>query len=414
MKNKKSIIGIIVLILIIFGLGSIYIFKMPIGNILQGYLNFPKPIYESCTITNQNGVKLNIDCNNFDQERQKLTDGNYIADVNYVNKQLGNNGESIVPFTIQNHESTCTFIENGYKPSISIRTGENVIISEKIINSPTTIDLGTTTQLLQINYIKNGKTSAFDQFLCGNGLEGIISNSSGQQLGTVTLNSNGFINTTNVVNQLRIIPQSFHYGNNIKPIIPGNYYLSINIYPDLKFLYQVPCSSSYPKLSLADINTNNPAGTITVPLTGLSPNWAKLCVNKIYLGFQNNNNASDQFQFNGILSSNADNYSETFKLSDFPALQAKLITFPYQGKLSVFFRDRSDSNNVYTLGTTNLNVDPNYQPIHTNPTASSNEPSSVINTQQSSSPFSFFQINSSKVPVRHGITDSTQVTTSNQ
>lgn len=348
---KNLIIGLAVLaaLLIAYLAGS--------GNLLQGYLNFPRPIFESCQINSDLVIERAIDCNNFDQERMNLPDGQYTLSAVYVNKQLANEGKTIIPLKITAGETTCNFLENGYTPYLQVSDVSNSVSALETITQPTTISLGSVEKLIKINFLKDGQISTFDQHICGNGIEGQILYNN-QLLGNVKLNKNGFLNTTNTVNEIRLNPASLYYNENIKPTQPGVYFLTLNAYPDLKFQFEVACSANQETAQLENLSIQPNQENFTINLAGLSTEFFQQCSDKLYLSIQD----QDIYKNNYYIINNSVRYSENgqnflqIRLLDLPFLNNPQIQLPYQAKVKLHLRDRSDSTEVKTLGEFELTV----------------------------------------------------------
>jgi hypothetical protein len=347
-KNAAIGLGVIIAILIAYLAGS--------GNLLQGYLNFPLPIFESCKINSSLVIDREIDCNNFDQERIDLPDGEYTLEATYVNKQLGDDGKTIIPLKITNGETVCSFLENGYTPYILISNVSNSVSTVETITQPAQITLGTVEKLIKINFLKEGRLSTFDQHICGNGIEGQIYQQE-NLLGTVKLNKNGFLNTTQTVNEIRLNPASLHYDNGIKPTEPGQYFLSLNAYPDLKFQFEVACSASLESATLSDQSIQNTEENLRISLTGLSDEYFQQCSDKLYLSLENQANHENNYRLHNLtrFSENGQNFLY-LKLSDLPFLEDPETIFPYQAIVKLHLKDRNDSIEVKTLGEFNLTI----------------------------------------------------------
>ncbi|MGL5830555.1 MAG: hypothetical protein ACRCZE_00205 [Candidatus Altimarinota bacterium] len=326
------------------------------GNLLQGYLNFPRPIFESCKINSELVIDREIDCNNFDEERINLPDGEYILEATYVNKQLANEGKTIIPLKIIGGETICTFLENDYSPYILISDVTNSVSAIETITSAKQINLGTVEKLIKINFLKDGQISTFDQHICGNGIEGQIFQEN-NLLGTVKLNKNGFLNTTNTVNEIRLNPASLHYDNGLKPTQPGQHFLSLNAYPDLKFQFDVACSASPETTNMSDQSIQTTDENLVINLAGLSTNFFQKCSDKLYLSLQNESNYQNNYLLNNLtrFTEEGQNYLQ-LKLSDLPFLENPNTVFPYQAIVKLHLRERSDSIEIKTLGEFKLTI----------------------------------------------------------
>ena len=358
MKHKILTIAGIVL-----GLAVVAIIGLLIGSngkLFQGALYNLHPVYRQCRIEGQNFNQNNTDdCEDFfkrleeskTSKKEFLKDGEYTVFTQYTDPQLP---ENIIPIRIKNNQLECTYLESGYKPQISVTDPNNPLASE-LIDSPKEIPVGSNGLILKINFLKNNQTLPYDDNICEAAFQGKISDTNKKELGTVKLDKNGFINSRALVNEL-MISDAPYYNLNQKDFDPGNIYLNLNIAPEISFKFSVPCTSKTPVVEIPNISTKDNA---LIKIKGLTPEYLKSCGEKLYWSAQNTNNAEDLHQIN---LDTRDQQTYLLNLRDIPTVAEKNTKFPVSFLLKLHIKNRSDEQEIKTLGTgifTVTGYDPN-------------------------------------------------------
>lgn len=334
----------IVIVIILFGQGKLF----------QGALYNLRPIYSSCKIEGNNfNSDKTEDCEKFYEKFQEgyFPDGEYTIFAQYTDKKLNNN---IIPIKIAGKNLTCNFLENGYKLQAQSFDPATPHITQKI-NTDTEIPVLENGTAIRINYLKNDQIYHYDDNICEAAFSGEIMDSNKNILGTVKLDTNGFINSRPNVNEILVTNQIYYTNEknqNIKQMQPGNLYLSINPLAGQLFKFTIPCSSYIPKISLPTISTST---DLNLKFEGLTEDYMSACSNRLYLSLQNTNKYDDIQKIEN-LNLNGENPSYLLKLSEIDRLKDSNTVYPISFKINLHLRDRADNNQVFTLGSGILTV----------------------------------------------------------
>ncbi len=341
-----AIIGLILLTILIGGPSRLF----------QGALYNLRPIYSSCRIEgeNYNSTKL-ADCENFHEYflAHRFPDGEYTIFTKYADKKLSDN---IIPVKIQGNQLSCDFLSNGYQPTFRTFNPLDTLTSQSLKPNDT-VPVGSSGLVVELFYQKNGQQYFYDTNICESAFQASLKDNSAKELGTAKLDYNGFINSRPLVNQIFISDHPYYQkpnGENIKTLQPGNATLSLSPAPDITFKLTVPCSNFIPEVQLPNLEIS---GKTMLNIQGITPEYFNNCGSRLYLSFQNTNQASDIQAFNGIKWSYADG---TISYDLDPIYLGRVTdpdtVFPISFKVSLHLRDRSDDKNVYTLGSGILTV----------------------------------------------------------
>lgn len=349
--KKKILIALLILLgaavlVIVILLGQ--------GKLFQGALYNLRPIYSSCKIEGSNFTSDKTeDCEQFYEKFQAgyFPDGEYTIFAGYTDKKLNNN---IIPIKIKGKEMACTFTENGYKPQVQTFDPATPTITQNAEENQE-IPIREDGTVVKINYLKNDQIYHYDDNICEAGFKGFFMDKDKNQLGTVKLDYNGFINSRPATNEI-LITNKIYYTNinnqTIKQIYPGNAYLSINAFDGAIFKFTIPCSSLIPKVTLPTLSVNKDT---SIEFNGLTEEYVKACGNRLYLGLQNTNKYDDVQKIEN-LQLNGENPIYNLKLQDIYRLNDPNLIWPVTFKLNLHLRDRSDSNEIFTLGSGVLTV----------------------------------------------------------
>lgn len=348
--KKKLIISFIASIAIV-AIILIALFSNLPSKIFQGALYNVRPIYNSCKIEGANFNSNTLDtCENFHQNllNKKYPDGEYTIFATYTDRGLG---ENIIPISIKNGKLACTYLENNYQPTLTVYDANNQIISQTL-DKDSIYPLGSANKVVQINFKKNNQNYFYDTNICESALVGELTNESEELLGTVKLDTNGFINSRPLVHEILLNNNSAYYqkddGEYVKSISPGNTFLTLNFAPDIKFKLTIPCSNYLPNVKIPNLETNQ---AVNLTFRGIDPNYYQNCGNKLYLHFQNANNSNESQIFNEVKWNYEDEtlstYLDPIYIGQISNPETK---FPVIYKVNLMLRNRSDDQKAYNLG----------------------------------------------------------------
>lgn len=367
MKNKiLLIIGIILALAVVIVIAIL----AGTGGLFQGALYNLRPIYTSCHIegnksTGEAFVSDNLDdCEHFHEKLQNnppfLDNGQYTISAKYTDKKLPAN---LIPISIKNHQLSCTYNESGYQPVVNI-INPNDQLSSETVKSTDEIPVGSEGVIARINYSKDNQVYAYDTNICESAFQTTVYDANKVELGTAKLDTNGFINSRPLVNEVLITNAPYYLekgGTTIKLFTPGNVYAILNAAPDLTFKFTIACSSNFPKATIPSVVTDSDTSLL---FQGINEQFFNTCGSKLYLSFQNANRADDIQVLNQIKFTPVDNNSVSYdlKLADLGSINIKNTKFPFTYTVNLHLRERSDSTDVQTLGSGVLTIS-NYTPI---------------------------------------------------
>ncbi len=351
LKMKKKLIISFIALVAVVSVVLIALFSDLSSKIFQGALYNVRPIYSSCKMEGANFNSTSLDtCENFHKNllNKKYPDGEYTIFANYTDRGLG---ENIIPISIKNGRLACTYLENNYQPTITVYDANNQIISQTL-DKNSVYPLGSANKVVQINFKKNNLNYFYDTNICESSLVGELTNENEELLGTVKLDTNGFINSRPLIHEILINNNSAYYqkddGQYVKSITPGNTFLTLNFAPDIKFKLTIPCSNYLPKVKIPNFETKE---ALTLTFKGIDENYFKNCGNKLYLNFQNANKSSESQIFNEVKWDYQDDtlsmYLDPIYLGTISDPETK---FPVTYIIRLMLRDRSDEQKAYSLG----------------------------------------------------------------
>lgn len=363
--SKKTILLIILGATVAVVLVIAIIMGLP-GRFLQGALYNIRPIYTECRIEGKNYNSQALeDCEQFQKKFQEkaFPDGEYTIFTKYVSKALS---ENIIPIKIDGANLSCNYIDNGYIPKFTAIDPKNALSGQELKNNDE-IPLGSNGLILQLNYQKNGQTYFYDTNICESAFRAKILDSGRVERGQAKMDFNGFINSRPLVNEILITDQPYFAGLDGKPnrnFQPGNIFLTLDAAPTITFKMIIPCSVGLPEVTIPNVEAKN---VVNINFQGLPKDFLDICESKLYLSFQNTNRYEDIQVINNIdLVSNGNDAIYQLKVSDLARVVDPQTTFPISFKLSLHLRERSDSNEVFTLGDGVLTVS-SYSPNEKKP-----------------------------------------------
>lgn len=353
---KKTLLVILILLLIavvafvvMFGDG---------GKWLQGALYNLRPIYRECRIEGKNYQSDKIDdCELFSGKLDAMAfpDGEYTIFAKYSDKRLPDN---IIPIKISDKGTklACTYLDNGYEPQIDVFTVNDTLSSQRL-KTDQELPVNSQGSVVQINFVKNGQPYVYDTNICERAFEATIYDEEKNPLGTALMDHNGFINSRSLTNEILINTNPYYTdktGKTEKNFQAGNIYASLNFAPDIMFKFTVPCSSEKASVYIPTLETQK---DVIIPFQGLNDHYLKTCGSRLYISLQNTNRADDIQIFDNLdLDISEKMPSYLLRLSQIARVADQNAIFPISFKISLHLRDRSDSNEVTTLGTGLLTV----------------------------------------------------------
>jgi hypothetical protein len=354
--TKKRILLIVVIALALGGLVLAIIILGGNGKLFQGALYNIRPIYRECLIEGKNfNSNKTIDCEEFYNKfkDKAFPDGDYTVFAKYVDGRLTDN---VIPLKIKGDRLQCDFLSNGYVPNFSVFTPNSELSTENI-KERKEIPVGSLGLVVQLDYLKNGQNYFYDTNICESAFLGTMLDSGKKELGESRLDFNGFINSRPLVNQVFLTDKPYYGGKTgeaVKSFQAGNVYLSLNAAPDILFKFTIPCSAQKIEVQIPTLETSK---DIIIPIKGLTKDYLENCGSHLYLGLQNANQYDDIQTFENLdlkLDNGVANY--LLELSRINRVVNKDAVFPLIFKVNLHLRDRSDSKDVFTLGSGLLTV----------------------------------------------------------
>lgn len=349
---------LVILIILLIGLVAFAVIIGGGGKSFQGALYNLRPIYRECRIEGQNyQSQQNDDCENFTNKFDEgaFPDGEYTIFTKYTNRQLPDN---IIPIKIseKGQKLDCTFLENGYEPQISVFSATDPL-SSQILKPTQELPISSDGTVAQINYRKNGQMYVYDTNICERAFQATLYDEDKKPMGTALMDHNGFINSRALPNELLFNNQPYFSsdaGTVEKNFSAGNIYATANFAPDIMFKLTIPCSSEKASVFIPTLETKK---DIQIPFQGLNEHYLDTCSPRLYMSLQNTNRSDDiQIIDNLNLENSTKGPSYLLKLSQVARITDENTIFPISFKVSLHLRDRSDSNEVITLGSGLLTV----------------------------------------------------------
>jgi hypothetical protein len=327
------------------------------GKSVLETINKMKPIYRECRIEGKNFHSVQpSDCQNFDTKalNGEIPDGEYTVYTKYVNKALSDN---IIPVKIENAQTSCAFIENGYTPSINAVYGKSET-GPTAIKDNSEVPVGSDGIVLQINYYKNGLLYFYDTNICKSALHAEIRDADGNLLGEAGLNQKNFITSRPLVNEVLIGSKPYYEkdGLPVEDFKAGNVFARISFAPGITFKLIIPCSAQKTYITMPSLEIDK---STLISFKGLNAEYITNCGSKLYLSLQNTERYDDvQVIDNLKLEPQNNSPITTYKLNldQIDRVMDPNSAFPISFKMDLNLRDRSDSNQVFTLATSSLTV----------------------------------------------------------
>lgn len=349
---------LVILILMMLAVIAFIILMGGGAKFLQGALYNLRPVYNECRIEGKDFQSSDAtDCEEFMQrlENKAFPDGEYTVFAKYADSRLP---ENIIPLRVSENGNTieCTYLENGYEPKISVAPLSDTLSTQQLGDTQETpiYEQGT---VVTVNFRKNGKEYLYDTNICEKSLQATIYDRNKQELGKASLDRNGFINSRPLVHELLINNTPYYTsseGQTVKDFRAGNIYTVFNFAPDLFFKLTIPCSREKVGVFIPALETNK---DILIPFDGLEKDYLETCGSRLYLSLQNTNQADDIQIIDQLnIDPQSDKPTYLLKLDQLARVTDKDTTFPVSFKISLHLRDRSDSTEIITLGSSLLNI----------------------------------------------------------
>jgi len=154
--------------------------------------------------------------------------------------------------------------------------------------------------------------------------------------------------------------------------------MTLNIAPEISFKFDIECTSKTPVVEIPNISIKDNA---LIKVKGLTPDYLKICGDKLYWSIQNTNKAED---LNQITLDTLDQQTYLVNLKNIPSVIDKKAKFPISFLLKLHIKNRSDEKEIKTLGTGVLTVT-NFNPNKTSTVKLTENPTESDKTTTSDS-----------------------------